>query len=375
MPRTDRGVRSLTALAAACLLVARSVCAYAQGAPPILLQGVADLEAWSTTAHSNLLTRNDGNPAALGRVQLWGAIEPARGWVVYAQGKAQAGSALATDDSARVYADQFGVRYASSRALVFDAGRLPPLVGTFAPRQFSTRNPLIGTPDGYSLEYPLAVEVSGEMRHFDYRAAMVSLPASHMDYVPKPTPRLRPAIGAGFTPMTGLRLGASFTAGPYLNNSYSAAALAGRSWTAYDQRVGALDLEFSRGYLETHAEYARGSYDVPGRATAIVGTTYYGEVKYTLSPRFFLAARAERNRYPFIRGFGANWVARITDFVDGELGGGFRVTASTLLKASVRADRWWFPTGASGFTGTGGPAVAFQFSQAFDVMSWFDRSR
>jgi len=67
-------------------------------------------------------------------------------------------------------------------------GRLPPIVGTFAPRQFSTRNPLIGTPDGYSLEYPLAVEVSGELRHFDYRAAMVSLPASHMNYVPMPTP-------------------------------------------------------------------------------------------------------------------------------------------------------------------------------------------
>jgi hypothetical protein len=375
MPRIDRGVRSLTALAAACLLVARAVSAHAQGVPPILLQGIADVEGWSTTAHSNLLTRNDGKLAALGRVQLWGAIEPWRGIVLYAQGEAIAGSALSVEDSAHVYTNQFGVRYAPSRALVFDAGRLPPIVGTFAPRQFSTRNPLIGSPDGYSLEYPLAIEVSGEMRHFDYRAAMVSLPASHLDYVPRPTPRLRPAIGGGFTPMTGLRIGASFTIGPYLNNSYSSAALAGRSWTAYDQRIAALDFAFAHGYLETHAEYARGSYDVPGRATAIVGATYYGEVKYTLSPRFFVAARAERNRYPFIRPFGTNWVARITDFTDGEIGGGFRLTASTLLKASARGDRWWFPTGASGFRGTGGPAVAVQVSQAFDVASWFDHRR
>ena len=361
-------------LIAACLLAGGAVHARAQGSP-VLLQGIADVEAWSTTSGSNLLTRNGGNPAALARLRLWGAFEPARGWVIYAQGEGRAGSALPVTDSARFYGDQFGVRYAPSRALVIDAGRLPPIVGTFAPRQFSTRNPLIGTPDGYSLEYPMAVEVSGELRHFDYRAAMVSLPASHMNYVPMPTPRLRPAIGAGFTPMTGLRFGGSYTVGPYLNNSYSDAALGGVRWSEYHQRVVAADLAFARGYLETHAEYARGSYDVPRSANPIVGETYYGEAKYTLSPRFFIAGRAERNHYPFIRAFGTNWVARRTDFADAELGAGFRLTANTLIKASVRGDRWWIQPGAAGFLGTGGQAVAMQLSQAFDVASWFERDR
>ncbi|HEY5063017.1 MAG TPA: hypothetical protein VII52_15865, partial [Gemmatimonadaceae bacterium] len=122
---------------------------------PVLLQGVADAEFWSTNATSNLLTRNDGNPGVLGRLQMWGAIEPVRGLVFYAEGLAEAGPARAPTLSNNLYANQFGVRYTASRGLVFDAGRLTPVIGTFASRRFSTRNPLIGLPDGYSLDYPL----------------------------------------------------------------------------------------------------------------------------------------------------------------------------------------------------------------------------
>jgi hypothetical protein len=296
--------------------------------------------------------------------------------VLYAQGKAEAGNARSTSETHDVYSDQFGIQYSPTQKFVVDVGRLTPLIGTFSTRRFSTRNPLIGMPDGYSLQYPLGIKVSGELTHFDYRAAMVSLPADHLGYVPRATARLRPAVGAGFTPIVGARIGASFTVGPYLNQSIGATQLAGKSWSAYDQRVIAFDAAFSHGYLETHAEYASGSYDVPGRARAVSGFTYYGEAKYTFSPRFFLASRAERNKYPFIRPTtSANWVANLTDFVDGEVGGGYRLTPSTLLKASVRADRWWVRSGATGFRGTGGHAIAIQLSQAFDVLDWFDGNR
>jgi len=56
-------------------------------------------------------------------------------------------------------------------------------------------------------------------------------------------------------------------------------------------------------------------------------------------------------------------VARLTDFADAELGAGFRLSANTLIKASVRGDRWWIQPGAAGFLGTGGEAVAVQLSQ------------
>jgi hypothetical protein len=201
----------------------------------------------------------------------------------------------------------------------------------------------------------------------------LTLPPTHENYTPVPTERLRPAIGAGFRPTTGLRIGGSFSVGPYLNDSYTATQLQSRAWSDYHQRIVAADLAFAHGYLETHAEAARGSYDVPGRTAPIVGWTYYGEAKYTLSPRWFVAARAERNDYPFIRPFntGTSWTARLTDFVDGEVGVGYRLSPSTLFKASMRADRWWVSPTATAFKGQGGPAFAMQLSQSFDVMSWF----
>jgi hypothetical protein len=364
----------LVVLAASALIGGSARAAHAQASA--LLQGVVDGEGWSTNTSSNLLTRNAGRPAGLGRLQLWAAFQPATHWVLYAQGEAEAGNARGANELHEIYSDQFGIQYSLTPRFVVDVGRLTPVIGTFSTRRFSTRNPLIGIPDGYSLEYPLGVKVSGETRHFDYRAAMVSLPADHAGYVPTATARLRPAIGGGFTPMVGARIGASFTVGPYLNNSIAAPQLAGRSWSDYHQRVVALDAVFSRGYLETHAEFARGSYDIPGRANEVSGVTYYGEAKYTLSPRFFIAGRAERNKYPFIRPTSsASWVANLTDFVDGEAGGGYRLSPSTLFKLTVRGDRWWVRSGATGFRGQGGYALAMQLSQAFDVLEWFARDR
>ncbi len=376
-PRTERRVAAglrraiVRACVRACVLLATIGAGRAAAQMPIMLQGILDGEGWSTNATSNLLTRNHGDPAALGRLEMWGAIQPWRGLVFYAQGDAETGAARTDTAAGQVYSNLFGAQYTFTPAFVLTGGRLTPIIGTFAPRHFSTRNPLIGEPDGYSLEYPLGVEASGEYSLFDYRAGMVSLPTTHDYYEPKPTPQLRPAIGGGITPMTGLRFGGSFTIGPYLNRGIDTAQLFGKSWDEYQQRVIAADFAYSHGYLETHAEAARGTYDIPG-GNAITGITYYGEAKYTLTPRFYLATRVERNDYPFIRPSTAVWAARLTDFADAEIGGGYRLGASTLLKISWRGDRWWVKPG-SGFRGTGGHAIAFQFSQAFDVMGWINR--
>src|SRR5262249_37708215 len=203
---------------------------------PILLEGVGDGEFWSTTANSNLLTRNGGRGAGLGRLSMWGAAEPLPGLVFFASRHGEYGSARPGTAQSEGYIAQCGPRYAFSRWVVFDGGKLQPVVGTFAPRHFSNRNPLIGAPDGYSLEYPYGAQLSGEIGRFDYRAAMVTLPSTHENYTPVPKRRLRPAIGAGIRPMAGLRIGGSFTVGPYLNGAYTAAQLGGESWTEYQQR-------------------------------------------------------------------------------------------------------------------------------------------
>lgn len=364
-------MRRIRAIACAVLSVATmGVPAARAGAQlPFLIEGLVDGEAWSTTRNSNLLTRNNGNPAALARVQLWGALEPLRGFVIYGQAESEGGSARPASKANEidVYGAQYGVRYTGWRGLVLDAGKLQPVIGTFAPRHFSNRNPLIGAPDAYSLEYPVGAVLSGNFKAVDFRAGAVSLPATHAGYVPRATARLRPAAGAGFTPVVGVRLGGSWTEGPYLNDDLTPAELRDAPWTHYHQRVVALDARAAHGYLETFAEAARATYDVPGRSAAILGYTYYGEAKYTFAPRFYLAVRGERNAYPFIRASATNWTARRVDFVNGELGAGYRLAATTLLKLSLRGDRWWVAPSASGFLGQGGPAIAFQLSQSLDL--------
>ena len=367
-PRTRRWTYAIAA--GVCLSLAPVPATAQRG---LLLQGIFDAEGWSTNATSNLLTKNHGRVAGLARLQAWGAFEPFPSMVLYAQGEAETGSASPTS-SARPQTEQFGIRYGRSDRLVIDAGRITPVIGTFASRHFSTKNPLIGEPDGYTLDYPYGIKLSGEVTHADYRVALVSLPTTHVNYQPTPTGRLRPAVGFGVTPMVGLRIGGSFTVGPYLNSSMDSILPTSSPWTDYDQRVAAMDFSFSRGYLETHAEGARGTYEVPGRATPITGFTYYGEAKYTLSPRFYVAARVERNRYPFIRRTTTAWVSRLTDFVDGEAGIGVRLTTNTLLKGSYLADRWWVAPTAAGFRGQGGHAIALQLSQAFDVMGLLERN-
>jgi hypothetical protein len=365
--------RTYAIVAAICTVLSALTAAPARAQRGLLLQGIFDTEGWASSTTSNLLTRNRGRAAGLLRVQAWGAIEPLPSMVLYAQGEAETGSA-SPSTTTHPRTEQFGLRYGRSERFVVDAGRITPVIGTFASRHFSTRNPLIGEPDGYSLDYPYGVKVSGEMTHADYRVALVSLPTTHINYQPTPTARLRPAVGFGVTPTVGLRIGGSFTVGPYLNSALDSMMPTSRAWSDYNQRVAAVDFSFARGYLETHAEGARGTFEVPGRDSPITGFTYYGEAKYTLSPRFYVAGRIERNKYPFIRRTATAWVSRLTDFVDGEAGIGVRLTTNTLLKGSYLADRWWVAPTAVGFRGQGGHAFAIQLSQAFDVMGLLERS-
>lgn len=364
---------AVAALAAALIPAAALRAQYGGGASReggYLLQGIVDGEAWSTDTMSRLLSRNGGDPATLGRLTLWGAAEPVTGWVLYAQGEAVEGTARASGYASSEL-QQLGLRYTASSRVVVDLGKITYPVGAFAERRFSNRNPLIGEPDGYPVEYPVGAQISGVAKWLDYRAAVVSLPVYHQGYQPEPSAAPRPAFGIGITPTIGVRLGASGTWGPYLNSRYTSADLGGGSWKDFHQRVVAFDARASRGYLETHAELGFTHYDVP-TAGVSTGTTGYVEAKYTLAPRWFVAARGEVNDYPFIASFSpGKWVATRTDLSDYEAGVGYRLGFSTIVKVSYRWDKWDVTPQNYTFVRPGGHAIAVQVSRSFDVLSWF----
>jgi hypothetical protein len=323
----------------------------------LAVQAIFDMEVWHTGGRSNVLTRDE--PWALvGRGWGFGVVEPHPSWQLLA-----AVTIEAATDAATVYLmDHLTLRFIPSPLYVFDVGKFAFPLGTFAARRFSTTNPLIGRPDGYPVMYPWGAQISGGNTRFDYRVAVVNLPVSSPNYLPTPGTAARPAVSVGVTPVIGLRLGASWTSGPYLGPDQSADIPSGNEWQDYGQQILAADLKFARGYFELFAELGAAAYEVPTYADDVKGTTYYIEAKYSWSPRFFTAARFERNLYGFIRPVGGgNWLARSTDFVNTEVGVGYRFTTRALAKFSGRWDDWEIPPGTEAFLGEGF-AIALQVS-------------
>jgi hypothetical protein len=347
---------------------------HAQGG--VLVQGIADVEGWSTDTKSTLLMRNNGQPGTVLRLQMWSAVEPWRGVFLFAQGEAEGGNARAFGDRrTEVDLDQAGIRVARDPRFVVNVGKMFHPLSVFGPRTFSTRNPLIGVPDTYSPVYPVGAMVSGDVGRVDYRVAAVSLPLTHRDYVPRASAALQPVVGIGYTPITGLRLGATAANGPYLNSGVPSSQTAGRDWQSYHLRQIASDIEYGVGHLDVRGEFDYASYEVP-TAASMIGRAGYLEGRYTVTPRFFVAARGEANHYPFIRPLAAGaWIARRTNFSDGETGIGFRVSNATLIKASYRWDKWQVTAANASFVRPGGHAIAVQVSRSFDVMDWLPAIR
>jgi hypothetical protein len=333
---------------------------------PIMLQGIVDFEGWSTSTDSPSLTRNRGRAAVLGRLTMWSAVEFAPGVSAFAQIEGGMGDALNEATEVELY--MAGIRVAAAPWFVVDAGRIANPVGAFAPRRFSNRNPLIGTPNGYPVLYPEGLQFSGKASRFDWRLAIVNAPIARDNYSPPAAHSWRPAVSAGVTLATGVRIGASATVGSYLSDTLAPALLAGKSSSSYRQRVVALDAQFNREYVELRGEWARSAYDVPGASTAR-GNTWYGEAKITVAPRWFLAGRVEHNAYPYIEPYSTFWGIESPVDDNLELGIGFRVSPDLLLKGSWRGGRSQYLLGDIAID-TLGHAFAIQVSQSFDVLDW-----
>lgn len=332
-------------------------------AQELVVQGIADAEFWATDAESRFLTRNDGHPAALGRVYAWASLRPTRTFSLFVLALAEGGEATVTQEE-DFDLQQAMVQFAASPALMVEAGKLTSPFGSFAARRLSTDNPLIGAPDGYPVAYPLGVVVSGVTGRWDYRIGAVSLPVSNERYVPEATHRLRPAIGAGVTPATGFHVGVSFTHGPYLQSDLDSMLQPGNEWDDFTQTVAGLDLSLARGYTEIQAEAALSTFEVPG-AESVGGFTAYVEVKQTWSPRWFTAVRLEQNDYAFIRAISpAMWMSNRVNFYNGEIGIGYRFDHMTTVKLTYRRDYWPVEPALRAFL-RDGQALAMQVSRGW----------
>ena len=332
---------------------------------------LGSVEAWKTDAGSRLLARNDGDPVAYGQLYGWMALQLNPAVRLLAIGELYGVSGH--DSELETELELLSLRWWRSRALRFEGGKILLPLGEFGARRFANVNPLIGAPDTYVSEYPWGAAISGAFGPVDYSAALVSLPAVNVRYSPSPGGRLRPVLGLGVSAGPGLRIGVAVTHGSYLNAQLADTLPPGTAWQDFAQTVATLDVRYSVDRFDTRFEAAWSRYEVPTVADAVTGLGWYAESRASISPRLFIAARFEHNRYPFVLPVSPQfWVGTATTQMNGEVGVGYRVSRDALLKTSLRKDHWPVHD-ISGTAFPDGYALAVQLSMHADLVQLLTR--
>ncbi len=205
---------------------------------------------------------------------------------------------------------QLAVRFDRPGAIRWrwEAGYLPSPVGILSLETRADQNPLIlpatsytaalpsfeeGTPTVQlaSPLYPLAVQATAFAAHWDARAAVLGsspVRVRPLTGADKPPAAPQLAVGGGVLPCIGLRLGGSFVYGRYA----SAAEVADPSRGDRTATTVGLDADYSFGYTRVYADWVHTAYE-RATDTARASVLTLSAVR-TLSPRWFVAVRAQR---------------------------------------------------------------------------------
>lgn len=286
-------------------------------------------------------------------------------------------SQIVLRDASEIYVDGAYVMFTPSAAhdMHLLAGKVPWLLGTWAPRTYSNVNPLIGQPLMYqyhsslvwysippSADVLLGAAGSGQygVDYFGYEMGrgMPLVDDSYWDVGATLTGSLRPfeyAVGMvagtpgwgstaqdensgksvlarfGFAPAPALRVGVSGAYGPYLNDSENPSLPPGKSATDYHQILAMADTEVQIGHIELRFEGAHNTWETPTVGDLDV-TSGYGELKYTFGFGGFLAGRYDVIRFGKITdssGESRPWDYDVTRI---ETGAGYRFDRSTTAK-------------------------------------------
>ena len=255
------------------------------------------------------------------------------------------------------------------------AGKIPWPIGTYGPRTYSNKNPLIATPLLYQyhttlLWYALPPNADALIASrgtgqygVDYFGYPMSLGMPVVDdswwdvgiTAVGSTGRLEYSMGMtagtpgwgntvedentgktvlgriGLAPTPGLRFGVSGAFGPYLVEGLNTELAPGQHVNQFHQRLGMADLEFATGHLELRAEGAWNTWQTPTVGDLDV-TTGYVEMKYALPFGAFAAGRLDGMRFSDLEdssGVKHSWDANITRW---EVGAGYRFDRTILAK-------------------------------------------
>lgn len=255
------------------------------------------------------------------------------------------------------------------------AGKIPWPIGTYGPRTYSNKNPLIATPLMYqyhttllwwaippSADVLIANSGSGQysIDYFGYPMGMgmavvddswwdvgvtamgTAGPVECSVGITAGTPGWGSTVKdensgkaimgrIGLVPTPGLRFGVSTALGPYLVEGLNEQLPPGQNVNGFYQTLGMVDAEFATGYLELRAEGAWNTWQTPTVGDLGV-TTGYVEMKYSLPFGAFAAGRLDGMRFSEIEdsnGVKHTWDSNIARW---ELGAGYRIDRNILMK-------------------------------------------
>jgi hypothetical protein len=288
------------------------------------------------------------------------------------------------------YALYVRVRPFRDRPFDIQAGRIPPVFGTFGRRSYAIDNPLIGVPLPYqyltSLR-PDAVPASADdlllMRARGWRA---SYPVGNQEPAPGvplvsayrwdtgietsytgarveaafavtsgtlSNPRVQDdndgrqwSARAAWKPVVGLIVGVSGARGAFVDRAIVDAYEPLLGPRDYTQDAWGVDGEYSRGYWLVRGEAIRTRWTIPKINTPFIedplaANAAYIETRYRIGPRLFVAARGDRLSFSTITGqrvFGGEptpWEAPVTRL---EGGGGVYLQRNLTFRAIVQHD-------------------------------------
>lgn len=272
-------------------------------------------------------------------------------------------------------------RILEGREIYLEAGKTPVHDGTWAPRTYSNKNPLLGVPLAYYYKSSLpnkqmpvdlaqlvaqrgrgqrgvAYYDAGGLRGsfwssnpmlydncWDYGAYVMGA-GSRFDWlagvslgapgVPVAGPDTNGDVGLhlklGYAPVPSLELHVSAAHGGYLSREVERYLPAGKSAEDYDQTLFVGSLEWGWRHLTVNSEIFFNHFETPLKSDGLGNTSYYIETLYKFSPGWYAALRWDEMRFGKVQSGGTE-VTWDQDIRRSEVGVGYYVTRELLIKA------------------------------------------
>ncbi len=221
--------------------------------------------------------------------------------------------------------------YWNRNSVIVRAGMLTSAFGSFLLRYDDAMNPLIDMPLGYGYYYKPVTTYGLPGAQIDLTAGAADMRVQFTASNPASRRGIRDTdqygtwtAGGGWTIRQGYRLGASFYRGAYLYPGHRFFMPGERPPRELPSTGYGIDTQIARSHWNIQVELMRfqRAYKVIPTFSELMG---YGEVRYVLSPRWYVAARA-----------GHRQTATVPDTHVGEFGLGFRPSERQILKVSYQ---------------------------------------